>query len=107
MPVTELTDILSPKNKKERDLGAVESEAPPSKLCSNQTENRYEYRTESTGQSRNRGENPGNSDRKMSEFETMSESRIVTAHGIFNRSILQCLESRQCKIFPIMLSPHM
>lgn len=29
-------------------------EAPPSKLCSNQTENRYEYRTEPPGQSRNR-----------------------------------------------------
>lgn len=46
LPVIELTDILSPKNKKEKS--------------------------------------PGNSDRKMSELVTMSESRIVTAHGIFN-----------------------
>ena len=35
-----------------------------------------------------RGDCPGFSDRKMNEFVTVSESRTVTAHGIFNMSKL-------------------
>ena len=30
---------------------------------------------------------PGNCDKKMNEFVTRSESRSVTAHGIFNSNI--------------------
>ena len=41
-----------------------------------------------------RVESHGSSDRKMSEFVTTSESRIVTAHGIFNSN-----EEKKVKIY--------
>ena len=44
---------------------------------------------------------PGNCDKKMNEFVTRSESRNVTAHGIFNKNMIRTYAVQMYKSFLI------